>query len=257
MIQQYLSIKAEYPDAFLFFRLGDFYEMFFDDAKKAAEELEIVLTSRDGGRERVPMCGVPYHSAETYIERLIDKGYKVAICEQVEDPSEAKGVVRREVVRVITPGTVIEEQMLEEKENNFLVVLDGRGHRPALAACDLSTGECHLTQPEGSDDLLDDAASFHPREVLLSGAMAQDKVFRKQLVARLGSVVTPVSDEELPSLSEMEQQLKEQFPEDWGALTSPELVRVSGVLLSYLRRTQKRTLRHLHRLHRYDVRRDR
>lgn len=255
MIQQYLSIKAEYPDAFLFFRLGDFYEMFFDDAKKAAEELEIVLTSRDGGRERVPMCGVPYHSAETYIERLIDKGYKVAICEQVEDPSEAKGVVRREVVRVITPGTVIEEQMLEEKENNFLVVLDGRGHRPALAACDLSTGECHLTQLEGSDDLLDEAASFHPREVLLSGAMAQDKVFRKQLVARLGSVVTPVSDEELPSLSEMEQQLKEQFPEDWGALTSPELVRVSGVLLSYLRRTQKRTLRHLHRLHRYDVRR--
>lgn len=255
MIQQYLSIKAEYPDAFLFFRLGDFYEMFFDDAIKASKELEIVLTSRDGGKKRVPMCGVPYHSAETYIERLIDKGYKVAICEQVEDPSEAKGVVRREVVRVITPGTVIEEQMLEEKENNFLVVLAGEWHRPALAACDLSTGECHLTRLEGSGGLLDEVASFHPREVLVSGAMAQDKAFVKQLVTRLGCVVTPVSDDDLPSLPEMEQQLKEQFPQDWDVLTSPELTRVSGVLLSYLRRTQKRTLRHLHRLHRYDVRR--
>ncbi|PRX41818.1 DNA mismatch repair protein MutS [Planifilum fimeticola] len=255
MIQQYLSIKAEYPDAFLFFRLGDFYEMFFDDAKKAAEELEIVLTSRDGGRERVPMCGVPYHSAETYIERLIDKGYKVAICEQVEDPSQAKGVVRREVVRVITPGTVIEEQMLEEKENNFLVVLAGDWHRSALAACDLSTGECHITQLEGSDDLLDEAATFHPKEVLISGALARDKAFVKQSATRLGSVVTPVVEEDLPSLAEMERQLKEQFPDDWGVLTSPELTRASGVLLSYLRRTQKRTLRHLHRLHRYDVRR--
>ncbi|MBO2532981.1 DNA mismatch repair protein MutS [Planifilum fulgidum] len=255
MIQQYLSIKAEYPDAFLFFRLGDFYEMFFEDAKKAAEELEIVLTSRDGGKERVPMCGVPYHSAETYIERLINKGYKVAICEQVEDPSQAKGVVRREVVRVITPGTVIEEQMLEEKENNFLVVLAGDGHRSALAACDLSTGECHITQLEGAEDLLDEAATYHPREVLISGALARDKAFVKQSSTRLGSVVTPVDEEELPPLAEMERQLREQFPEDWSLLTSPELTWAAGVLLSYLRRTQKRTLRHLHRLHRYDVRR--
>ena len=199
MIQQYLSIKAEYPDAFLFFRLGDFYEMFFEDAKKAAEELEIVLTSRDGGKERVPMCGVPYHSAETYIERLINKGYKVAICEQVEDPSQAKGVVRREVVRVITPGTVIEEQMLEEKENNFLVVLAGDGHRSALAACDLSTGECHITQLEGAEDLLDEAATFHPREVLISGALARDKAFVKQSSTRLGSVVTPVDRGRTPA----------------------------------------------------------
>src|SRR5690606_1426420 len=103
MIEQYLNIKAEVPDAFLFFRLGDFYEMFFEDAKKAAEELEITLTSRDGGKERIPMCGVPYHSAQSYIERLIEKGYKVAICEQVEDPSEAKGVVKRGIVQIITP----------------------------------------------------------------------------------------------------------------------------------------------------------
>ena len=201
------------------------------------------------------MCGVPYHSAETYIERLINKGYKVAICEQVEDPSQAKGVVRREVVRVITPGTVIEEQMLEEKENNFLVVLAGDGHRSALAACDLSTGECHITQLEGAEDLLDEAATYHPREVLISGALARDKAFVKQSSTRLGSVVTPVDEEELPPLAEMERQLREQFPEDWSLLTSPELTWAAGVSFRILRRTQKRTLRHLHRLHRYDVRR--
>ena len=115
MIQQYLDIKAQYSDAFLFFRLGDFYEMFFDDAIKAAQELEITLTSRDGGEERVPMCGVPYHSAQGYIEQLISKGYKVAICEQVEDPKTAKGVVRREVVQLITPGTVMEGKGLLDK----------------------------------------------------------------------------------------------------------------------------------------------
>jgi DNA mismatch repair protein MutS len=113
MIEQYLSIKAQAEDAFLFFRLGDFYELFFDDAVKAAQELEITLTGRDGGlEERIPMCGVPYHSAESYISRLVDKGYKVAICEQVEDPASAKGVVRREIVRIVTPGTVMEGKTL-------------------------------------------------------------------------------------------------------------------------------------------------
>ena len=115
MMKQYLDIKDEYEDCLLFFRLGDFYELFFEDAKKASKELEITLTSRDGGREeRVPMCGVPYHSANTYIARLVKAGYKVAICEQMEDPAQAKGVVRREVVQVITPGTVTDDLMLEE-----------------------------------------------------------------------------------------------------------------------------------------------
>jgi DNA mismatch repair protein MutS len=119
MIRQYLEIKKQYPDAILFFRLGDFYEMFFDDARLASRELEITLTGREGGaKERVPMCGIPYHASDTYIARLIAKKYRVAICEQVEDPSLAKGIVRREVIRVITPGTVMDGQLLEAKMNN-------------------------------------------------------------------------------------------------------------------------------------------
>src|SRR5690625_1666428 len=124
MMQQYLRIKAEHKDAFLFFRLGDFYEMFYDDAIKAARELEITLTKRDSGqKESIPMCGVPYHSAENYIKNLVDKGYKVAICEQVEDPKQAKGVVKREVVQLITPGTVMESSMLSEQSNNYIASL--------------------------------------------------------------------------------------------------------------------------------------
>lgn len=121
MMQQYLRIKAEHQDAFLFFRLGDFYEMFHEDAIKAAQELEITLTKRDSGqKEPIPMCGVPYHSAEGYIKTLVEKGYKVAICEQVEDPKTAKGVVKREVVQLITPGTVMESSMLHENESNYI-----------------------------------------------------------------------------------------------------------------------------------------
>ena len=128
MMEQYMSIKQEAKDAFLFFRLGDFYEMFFDDAVLAARELEITLTGRaGGGEERIPMCGVPYHSAEGYIARLIEKGYKVAICEQVEDPSSAKGVVKREIVRVVTPGTVMETKSLSEKANNYIVAVARAG----------------------------------------------------------------------------------------------------------------------------------
>ena len=121
MIQQYLKIKAEYQDAFLFFRLGDFYEMFFEDALKASQELEITLTSREGGgEERIPMCGVPYHSAANYIDILVERGYKVAICEQMEDPKQAKGIVRREVIQLITPGTKMDGKNFSEKENNFI-----------------------------------------------------------------------------------------------------------------------------------------
>src|SRR5690606_584530 len=122
MMQQYLQIKEQHKDALLFFRLGDFYELFFEDAITASKELEITLTGRDCGlEERAPMCGVPYHSVEGYISRLIEKGYKVAICEQLEDPSKAKGIVKRDVVRIITPGTLVETSMLDEKSNNYLV----------------------------------------------------------------------------------------------------------------------------------------
>src|SRR5699024_4467363 len=143
MMQQYLRIKAKHQDSFLFFRLGDFYELFYEDAVKAARELEITLTKRDSGqKEPIPMCGVPHHSASGYIKNLVDKGYKVAICEQVEDPKLAKGVVKREVVQLITPGTVMESNMLNEQDNNYIASLSHfQDGSHAIVYNDLSTGE--------------------------------------------------------------------------------------------------------------------
>jgi DNA mismatch repair protein MutS len=146
MMRQYLTIKEQYPDTLVFFRLGDFYEMFFNDAIVASHELEIVLTGRDAGtEERVPMCGVPYHAVNTYLDKLTEKGYKVAIVEQVEDPALAKGIVTREVVKVVTPGTVTEGANLEEKDNNFLVSISYDKNRYVLSYADLTTGENYLT----------------------------------------------------------------------------------------------------------------
>lgn len=142
MLRQYMAIKKEYPDVILMFRLGDFYEMFGKDAEIAAKELEITLTSRDAGKAgRIPMCGVPYHSVERYIARLISRDYRVAICDQVEDPKLAKGLVKREVIRVVTPGTIIEDSMLNSKSNNYLVAIAFRQGVFGLAVSDISTGE--------------------------------------------------------------------------------------------------------------------
>ena len=145
MKKQYNEIKQQHPDCLLFFRLGDFYEMFDDDATLASRELDLALTTRDRNVEdpelRTPMCGVPYHSAETYIARLSAKGYKVAICEQMEDPALAKGLVQRDVIRIITPGTVTESSMLEEKRSNYLCAVSLNGDRGGVAFCDVSTGE--------------------------------------------------------------------------------------------------------------------
>ncbi len=174
MMQQYLDIKAQNQDSILMFRLGDFYEMFFEDAKTASEELELVLTGRDCGLEdRAPMCGVPYHSCESYIARLIEKGYKVAICEQTEDPATAKGIVRREVVRVITPGTVIEDAMLVEGRNNYLASVYLKGNECGLCFADASTGSLSLTLLSGDsmeDRLISELGRFSPSEVLVNEA---------------------------------------------------------------------------------------
>lgn len=146
MMKQYFSIKEDNKDSILFFRLGDFYEMFFDDAKIASKELELTLTGRDcGQQERAPMCGVPFHSAESYIARLVSKGYKVAICEQTEDPSTAKGLVKRNIIRVITPGTVMESSMLDESVNNYICSVYSEHSRIGLCFCDISTGQLNVT----------------------------------------------------------------------------------------------------------------
>ena len=152
MMAQYFDIKSQYPGMLLFFRLGDFYEMFFDDAKTAAEELDLVLTGKDCGMgERAPMCGVPFHSADNYIAKLVSRGYKVAICEQVEDPKQAKGIVKRDVIRIITPGTVIESNMLDDTVNNFLCCICKGEKETGLCFADVSTCEFHITVAKGDD----------------------------------------------------------------------------------------------------------
>ncbi|MBA4549578.1 DNA mismatch repair protein MutS [Thermoactinomyces intermedius] len=234
-------------------RQGALFLLYFEDAEKAAEELEITLTSRDGGSERIPMCGVPYHSAHTYVEKLIDQGYKVAICEQVEDPSAAKGVVKREVVRVITPGTIMEENMLVDQENNFLVTLTGSANQMALAAVDLSTGECHITEMGGSlDGILDEISSYQPKEIVLDVSLAEQAAVKEQIETRLKCLITP-HDLDAGSEKKLSEELPAQFPQYPELCDTPFLRKVVALLFSYLKQTQKRALHHLQRLHRYDA----
>lgn len=243
MIQQYLDIKAQYPDAFLFFRLGDFYEMFFDDAIKAAQELEITLTSRDGGtEERVPMCGVPYHSAQGYIEQLIEKGYKVAICEQVEDPKTAKGVVRREVVQLITPGTMMEGKRLLDKENNYLATMtafdDGTY---GFAYTDLSTGENRMTMLISLEEVINEMYSIGAREIVVSSAFSNEA--HEKLKERYGVTISYEDDTTIP----------ETLHHVVRSLGQEKLQMTFARLLNYLLKTQKRSLDHLQPVQVYQV----
>jgi len=236
MIQQYLKIKAEYKDAFLFFRLGDFYEMFFEDAIKASQELEITLTSRDGGgSERIPMCGVPHHSARNYIDQLVERGNKVAICEQTEDPKNAKGVVRREVVQLITPGTVMEGKGLSDKENNFLGALTQFDNDSfGLALTDLSTGENKVTLLASFLDVISEISLNDVKEVVVSQEMNSE--LTKQLVERYS---VTISYEEDVVMTENLNSIIENIADNEKLLIS------FGRLVNYLQKTQKRGLQHL------------
>lgn len=175
MMQNYLKTKEDYKDCILFYRLGDFYEMFFDDAITASRELELTLTGKDCGQEeRAPMCGIPYHAAETYVARLISKGYKVAICEQLEDPKTAKGIVKRDVIRVVTPGTVIESNLLEEKKNNYIMAIYKNGIYFGMSVCDLSTGDFRMTQIRDTNNfamLMDEISRYSPSEIVVNELM--------------------------------------------------------------------------------------
>ena len=199
MMQQYLSIKESNPESILLFRLGDFYEMFFDDAKTCSEELDLVLTGKDCGLEqRAPMCGIPYHSCESYIARLIQKGYKVAICEQMEDPATAKGLVKREVVRVITPGTVIEDSMLEEGKNNYLCGIAFGEKSAGVCFVDVSTGEVHLTTLAGEElenRLISELGRFLPSEVLLPQSYRLYPKLEQFLTQTLNCRISVLADE--------------------------------------------------------------
>lgn len=248
MIEQYRQIKAQYQEELLFFRLGDFYEMFFDDAEKASRELDLTLTGREaGGGVRIPMCGVPYHAVEGYIIKLIRKGYKVAICEQVEDPKAAKGIVRREVIKVITPGTILADGFLAQKDNNFLAAVYKGEAALALAAADLSTGECFavaFTGHEALADLEDELYRLMPAEVLLVGTINCDEKLHSFLTSRLACSLTAIAPP--VTVEEIQPLLREHFGD---AVPPDEDLRIScGCLLQYLHETQKSPLTHINKL---------
>ena len=179
MMQHYLDMKEKYKDCILFYRLGDFYEMFFEDAIKVSRELELTLTGKECGQEeRAPMCGVPFHAADTYISRLISKGYKVAICEQLEDPKQAKGMVKRDVIRVVTPGTVIEENLLEDKKNNYIMSIYKNAIYYGVTVCDITTGDFRTTEIKETNNfaiLLDEISKYSPAELVVNPLMFDSK----------------------------------------------------------------------------------
>ena len=249
MMKEYVKTKEEYSDCILFYRLGDFYEMFFDDALTASKELEITLTGKDCGlEERAPMCGVPFHAAETYINRLIEKGYKVAICEQVEDPKKAKGLVKREVVRIVTPGTTLDAMSLDESKNNYLMSIVSIGDHYGCAIADITTGDCFLTELDKPQKLLDEINKFTPAEIICNDAFLLSGVDVEDLKGRLGICVFALDpwyfDDQL-----CQKTLKEHFHvgnlEGLGIGDYDSGIIASGALFLYLKETQKTALSHM------------
>lgn len=252
MMQQYLDMKEQYKDCILMFRLGDFYEMFFDDATLASRELEITLTGRDCGlEERAPMCGVPFHAVDGYISRLITKGYKIAICEQVEDPALAKGLVRREVIKVVTPGTVTDTAMLDEKKNNYLVSIYAKGHMYGFAVVDVSTGELsttRITWGNTLNKLLDEIAKYSPAEIVTNKTFYQLPEVLNQVRRRFNVYISPLDDQCFDdgyAAETLAQRLgKGVLPEE----TAELCINACGALLYYLEQTQKAGLEHIQRI---------
>ena len=246
MMQQYFLIKKEYPGVILFFRLGDFYEMFFDDAKVAAKELDLVLTGRDCGQdERAPMCGVPFHSADNYISRLVSRGYKVAICEQVEDPKAAKGIVKREVIRVITPGTVLENSLLDDGVNNYLCSICRSANETGLCFADVSTGEFRITVVSGDDmqgKIIDQLSTYSPKEIIINSAAAGFDDVQKFADTRLNASVSSLEDTYFDFDSATDLILSTMKREEISSLGighSKAAVSALGAVIAYLRETQK------------------
>ena len=230
MMQQYLKIKSQYQDCLLFFRLGDFYEMFFEDAKEASRVLEITLTKRDAKKENpIPMCGVPYHSANSYIETLINNGYKVAICEQMEDPKQTKGMVKREVVKVVTPGTMMEQGGMDENQNNYILSFIQNENGYALSYCDVSTGELKATNFEDESTLINEIITINPNEIVEREDINEDLKKQISLTTETITVREEISDMEY-SVNTLENNL---------------MFLTTQLLLDYIHHTQKRDLSHI------------
>lgn len=246
MMMQYFKIKNEYADTILFFRLGDFYEMFFDDAKIAAQELDLVLTGRDCGQEeRAPMCGVPFHSADSYIAKLVSRGYKVAICEQMEDPATAKGIVKRDVIRIITPGTVIEGNMLEDGANNYLCSVFSGEKELGVCFADVSTGEFHITVLSGDDvqgKLLNQLSAYSPKELIIN-TKALDLKELEGFAKRINAVVEVLEDDKFDfdnASSLILETLKKDEISSLGIGHSKAGVCALGAVIAYLKDTQRK-----------------
>lgn len=255
MKRQYNEIKQQHQDCLLFFRLGDFYEMFDEDAKLASRELDLALTTRDRNvenpDERTPMCGIPYHSAEAYIARLIAKGYKVAICEQTEDPALAKGLVQREVIRIISPGTVTESSMLEEGRSNYICAVYLNNNRGGAAFCDISTGEfcCAAFESDALNHVLNELGRFAPREAVLSSGAEQEELLKEFLTRKLDAMLEDGGDrfEFMPAAARVCRQFGFENIDQSG-LGEDGAVCAVGALLAYIADTQKFDLSHINRL---------
>ena len=249
MMQQYMAIKEQYKDCILFYRLGDFYEMFYDDALTASRELEITLTGKNCGQEeRAPMCGVPYHAVDVYLNKLVAKGYKVAICEQAEDPKQAKGIVKREVIRIVTPGTNLSQQALDEGRNNYLMCLVYDNNQFGLAITDISTGDFYTTEVATLKELYDEIHRFSPSEIIcndsfyMSGASLDD--FKDRLHVSVSTLDTWYMDEEV-SVQKIKEHFKVASLDGLGLTDFPSGTLAVGALLLYLYETQKNTLDNL------------
>ena len=249
MMQEYLKTKSEYEDCILFYRLGDFYEMFFEDAKTASKELELTLTGKScGAEERAPMCGIPFHAADTYINRLVARGYKVAICEQVEDPKEAKGLVKREVIRVVTPGTNIDQLALEEGSNNYIMSLVYNKGIFGIASCDVSTADFFLTEVDSIRKLTDELFRFNPAEIIYHKSLYESGIDITDLAEKLESSLSQLDEsyfDDTLSTRELLNHFKAHSLEGLGLIDFPVGKNAAGSLMLYLKETQKSELTHL------------
>lgn len=255
MMQHYLKTHEEYKDCILFYRLGDFYEMFFDDAKVVSKELELTLTGKScGAEERAPMCGIPYHAAETYLTRLVKKGYKVAICEQVEDPKLAKGMVKSEVTRVVTPGTTLNAQALDETKNNYIMCIAYIGDHYGISSADITTGDYYVTEVDSERKLLDEVNKYQPTEIICNEAFYISGIDIDDMKNRMGIVIYSL-DAWYFSDETAQMTLKDHFKvrdlEGLGLADYDSGVVAAGALLKYLYETQKTTLSNLVAIHPY------
>jgi DNA mismatch repair protein MutS len=257
MISQYLSIKGQYPDAVLFYRMGDFYEMFFEDAERAAGILEITLTSRNKNVDTpIPMCGVPHKAAHGYIARLLDAGLKVAVCDQVEDPATAKGLVKREVVRVITPGMIVENEFLEEKTNNFILAVARNADAFGLSSLDLSTGAFRVTETDRLERLINESLRIAPSEIILPESLQTDtgfSLFIETMGERSLSYAPDASFDYQRAYKRLLQQFETVSLEGFGCENLRLGVQAAGALLAYVQETQKQKVRHVSRIETYGL----